>query len=82
MAETPDFDQIAQEIIAACVIERNMINEGAGSGTVPAVVANYLCQVWNARGAADLALFEKQRQGRDRPDALAVIEHEIAALDR
>ena len=55
MTETPPFDVIAAEIVA-------MVSDSsatAASDTAKtAAVARHLRQVWNARGAADIARLE------------------------
>ena len=56
MAETPLFEVIAAEIVAM-VGERGLTVAGTDAAKA-AAVAVHLRQIWNARGAADIAKLE------------------------
>lgn len=58
MADSPDFDRVAYEILSASIaarVEGSLINTGD-----IARIAAQLRQIWNARGAADIARLEAE----------------------
>jgi hypothetical protein len=56
MPETPDFDQIARDVLPFClgVKDSNDVPEACG------LIAEQLRLVWNARGAADITKLEQE----------------------
>jgi|KBSSwiStaDraftv2_1062776.scaffolds.fasta_scaffold4541299_2 hypothetical protein len=69
MPDAPDFDQLARAVVPFCLGIKTADDVAEACG----LVAEQLRQVWNARGAADLAT-----KRRWSPRQLA----EIRALDR
>lgn len=72
MSETPDFEKIT---------ERIALRTGAFQATLPDVVAEVaeqLRQVWNARGAADIAKVEEVYSHA----SLKAMESALRSLDR
>jgi hypothetical protein len=57
MVETPDFDQIAR-----ASFDRWGPDDGVQRGLMIEDIAEQLRQIWNARGAADLAKIENVTQ--------------------
>jgi len=73
MPETPDFDQIASKWIAEW-----RTGKGLGEVTLETLVAEQLRLVWNARGAADLALIENSFPGTHTK----TLDRALRSLDR
>lgn len=70
MPESPDFDQMARDLLDAFIDTRQ---------ARPQQIVDYLRHVWNARGAADLAIVVDERlAGVDTED----MERAIKKLDR
>jgi hypothetical protein len=76
MPETPDFDQIARRLL---VLDReNRI--GDALDTFATEIAEELRQVWNARGAADIAKLEGAFE-QTQP-SVKVLHQALRSLDR
>jgi hypothetical protein len=73
MPDTPDFDTIAAQLLVD--LEPLAAEE---TRQAMAVVAEQLRQVWNARGAADIAKLEAELPGPD----VKQLEHALRTLDR
>jgi len=79
MPETPDFDHIATSLLRAI--------EKAGGSDRPVAstraIADQLRQVWNARGAADIAKVEEVDAELDGGELFAAgLTHALRTLDR
>ena len=81
MPETPDFDQIALTLVQALVdrAEEDLIRPGSQrQARIQVNIAEQLRQVWNARGAADLALIENSFPGTHTK----TLDQALRSLDR
>jgi hypothetical protein len=70
MPETPDLDRIARELC----IKLGFV----GVGTPPKTIRTALIDVWNARGAADLAILEAAFPGA----VTTTLKATLRSLDR
>jgi hypothetical protein len=70
MPETPNFDQFARRIVN---VRADLEDEDMASA-----IAEQLRLIWNARGAADLAMIDTQLPGA----SLKQLDRAIRTLDR
>lgn len=81
--ETPDFDQIARNMITP--IEGDDDERRQLKAKVVADIAEQLRLVWNARGAADIALLEAtvvELFERPSPSMAKTLDRALRTLDR
>lgn len=82
MAETPDFEQIAQRLAN----EVGYVQSVAEDGSFASTIKRALLDGWNARGAADRALLEQSLSTQMGSTAAGPyvqnLTREIKALDR
>lgn len=79
MPETPDFDQIANQIVdryQAVGEVRGLVDDALRGAIIDAVRL-----AWNARGAEDLATLE-WREGFKKAPTIEALKAEIRKLDR
>jgi len=80
MPETPDFDQIARDLLEGLGIDEGEHPLAGGwlRATRASQIAQQLRLIWNARGAADLALIEHSFPGTHTK----TLERGLRSLDR
>jgi hypothetical protein len=79
VAETPDFDQLARAFMESAT------DHGSGSvfgHAVTLALAEQLRQVWNARGAADVAAVKAEVTTGDEFPLMRTLDRVVRGLDR
>ncbi len=78
MPESPNFEQIARQVSDQTGVDRLEEWDADDPDRVVKAIAEQLRQVWNARGAADLAKIEAELPGASSK----ALDRAIRALDR
>ena len=82
MRQTPDFDEIALRILMT--VDHVVSNPDSAPESVTTAIAEDLRQVWNARGAADIATLDAVLPNLTtvKLGAMKTIDAAIRTLDR